>query len=70
MSDYERLKQFIENSGYEIKTSLDNLIVMCFVHYDSYLEEHDSYANLDLDYVDDCIVFIGDNGLDGFDYYC
>lgn len=70
MSDYEKLKQFITNSGYDVKTNLDNLIIMCFLHYDSYIEEHNSYTDADLDYIDDCIVFIRDNGLDSFDYYC
>lgn len=70
MSDYEKLKQFIENSGYEVKTDIDNLITMCFVHYDSYIEEQDVYVDEDLDYIDDCIIFIKENGLENFDYYC
>ena len=70
MSDYEKLKQFIEFSGYKVQTDIDNLITMCFIHYDSYIEEQGSYADAGLEYIDDCIEFIKENGLDNFDYYC
>lgn len=70
MSDYERMKQFIENSGYETRTDLDNLIVHCFLHYDGYIEEEGKYCkDLNLEYVEDCIEFVKEIGLQEFDYY-
>ena len=74
MNDYELLRQWIEirvKRGYVIKTDIDNLVLMCFAYYDSYIEEFDSYSgDSDKEYIEDCIMFLDENNLCEFDYYC
>lgn len=71
MNDYEKLKQYIKLSGYKIKTDIDNLIEMCFMHYNCHIEdEGKDIEKLGLIYIDGCIEFVKDSGLYTFDYYC
>ncbi len=71
MNDYETLKQFIKKSNYKVKTDIDNLVEICFAHYDGYVESEEKYdKDSNLEYVDDCILFVKENGICEFDYYC
>ena len=73
MSDYDILKEYILASGYKIQTDIDNIIWMCFAHYENELEDNETgkfIPELNLDYAQDCIEFVKQTGLRDFDYYC
>lgn len=73
--DYDKLCNAIRNDGYDPKTDMENLITMCFLHFDNCLEfENDcakDYLKMYDDYGDACVEFIKeDGGWEEFDYYC
>lgn len=37
--DYDYVAAWIRSAGYEIKTTMENLVTMIFLHYDGALEE-------------------------------
>lgn len=70
MSDYEVLEQWIKEKDYKVETELDNLIYMCFAHYEAHLQDAPNWAE-NLEYMDGCKEFINARGgLKEFDYYC
>lgn len=72
---YDTLCNAIRNDGYVPKTDMENLISMCFAHFDSCLECDDELANEvmkshDSNYAEACIEWCSADGWSEFDYYC
>lgn len=74
--DCDKLCNAIREDGYEPETDMENLITICFLHFDSWVEDNKnneelmndlakrSYSENVQDYVMD------EGGWDQFDYYC
>lgn len=63
MCDYDRMAIWIRKTGYQIKTTMENLITMIF---DYYLEFTDYDKEFD---IEDCKQYVMDSGgLAEFDY--
>lgn len=64
--DYDHMAVWIRKSGYTIKTNMENLITMIFLHFDGELEETDAEFS-----IEGCKRFVEESGgLAEFDYYC
>lgn len=62
--DYDIMAVWIRKSGYEIKTTIENLITMIFAHYEGYREE----ANEEFTF-SGCQEYVMESGgLSEFDY--
>lgn len=78
--DYDYMANWIRSTGYEIKTTMVNLIDMIFDFYENEEFENGSYFVIKdtRPYPDNLMVFIPDieayveasGGLSEFDYYC
>ena len=64
--DYDHMAVWIRKSGYEVKTNMENLITIIFLHYEGELEETgDEFS------IEGCKQFVEESGgLAEFDYYC
>lgn len=70
--DYDYMAVFIREQGYEPKTTMENLINMIFLHYESALED-ERYYNDEEEYefnIENCKVYAIETGFNEFDYYC
>lgn len=64
LCDYDRMAIWIREVGYQIKTDMENLITMIFLHYDSECAEYDKEFD-----IDDCKNYVIDSGgFTEFDY--
>lgn len=64
--DYDHMAYWIRKLGYEIKTTIENLITMIFLHF--YCELDDCGKPFT---IDGCKQYVEDSGgLKEFDYYC
>lgn len=62
--DCDRVAAWIIREGYEVQTTMENLIDMIFAHYEGECEEQDKEFS-----VDDCIKFVeASGGIREFDY--
>lgn len=77
--DYDYIANWIIGLGYNVKTSIENLTMMVFAHYDNYLEDNDVKFYTDrtesendiMISVEDVACFVEESGgLCEFDYYC
>ena len=71
--DYDYMAAWIREQKYEPKTSMENLITMIFLFYDSEVEEESSdyntkNGNFDGTYIEAVQAYAYDNGLCEFDY--
>ena len=63
-TDYDDMTVWIRSQGYEPKTSMDNLIVMIFLHYGGECEELNKEFN-----IKDCMEYVrASGGIEMFDY--
>lgn len=61
---YDYMAVWIREKGYNPKTSMENLIDMIFLHYESECEEEDKEFN-----IEDCIEYVmASGGIEMFDY--
>ena len=65
--DCDRIAQWIIDSGYKVKTTIENLVHMILLHFDS----PDNYEEYGEEFtVDGCKQYVEDSGgLREFDYY-
>ena len=64
--DYDHMAVWIRKNGYEIKTNMENLITIIFLHFDGELEETNAEFT-----IEGCKRFVEESGgLAVFDYYC
>ena len=77
--DMDYMAAWIRSTGYEPKTSIENLILMVFAYYESCLEETNRMFYTDITEsenewmvsIKDISCYVKDNGgLEEFDYYC
>lgn len=79
--DMDYMANWIRSIGYEPKTSMENLILMVFAHYESCLEEEGRTFYTDITKsengdgwmvsIEDVSCYVKDNGgLEEFDYEC
>ena len=67
--DYDHMAVWIRESGYQVKTNMENLITMIFAHFDSYNEDCEEYGEYFT--IEGCKQYVEDSGgLKEFDYYC
>ena len=65
---YDYMANAIRKTGYEIKTSMENLIDMIFLHADSDVENS---VEIDMENSYDIMEWVNECGvLKEFDYYC
>ena len=65
--DCDRIAQWIMDSGYKIKTTIENLVQMILLHFDS-PDNHEEYGEEFT--IDGCKQYVEDSGgLREFDYY-
>lgn len=68
MCDCDRLAKRIMESGYEIKTTMQNLVEMIFAHFDNPDVESEGYDRQD---INECFRYVEESGgWSEFDYYC
>lgn len=77
--DCDYIAAWIEEVGYEPKTSVGNLVKMILIYYDEYLYDSDNKFYTDIDEsengnmisIKDISCFVDEyGGLKEFDYYC
>lgn len=79
--DYDYVAAWIKGTGYEPKTTIENLVEMVVAHYDLELEDSNRTFYTDIKEsenqngwmisIKDVSCFVEDNGgLEEFDYYC
>ena len=66
MCDYDEMAIFIRQSGYEVKTNMENLINIIFAHFENEMEETDDLY-FSIDNVKEFIIASG--GIKEFDYF-
>ena len=65
--DYDYMAVWIRNKGYDIKTTMENLITMIFSHFECEMEnKKDLYFS-----IENCQEYVeSSGGLQEFDYEC
>ena len=64
MCDYDRMAIWIRETGYQIKTSMENIITVILLYYDSECIENDKEFD-----IEDCKHYVRDSGgFAEFDY--
>lgn len=71
--DYDYMAAWIREQGYKPKTSMENLITIILLQYESEIEDGESSydtenGNFDGTYIEAVQVYVQDNGLAEFDY--
>lgn len=74
---FDYLSNAIISSGYQIKTTLENLMIMISLHYECYMEDRDECvdsmeAHIDSieEWVADTLLYVGEcGGFREFDYW-
>lgn len=71
--DYDYMAAWIRGQNYEPKTSMENLITMIFLHYESEIEDDTSdynteNGNFDGTYIEAVQAYVSDNGISEFDF--
>lgn len=67
--DYDYMAAWIRETGYKVKTSMENLITMIFLYFSDATFE--GYANYPGTFTDKCKAFVMDSGgLQEFDFEC
>ena len=67
--DYDRMAVWIRETGYEVKTTMENLITMIFLYFDD--SEQEEYDHLPGTFIDKCKAYVMDSGgLELFDFEC
>ena len=69
---YDYIAVWIRDNGYEPKTTMENLITMIFLHYESALESEEFYGKENYEFNIDCCkeYVLMSGGFKEFDYYC
>ena len=71
--DYDHMAVWIRKSGYEVKTNMENLITIIFLHYEGelYDGEWEEGETDKVFTIEGCKRFVEESGgLAEFDYYC
>ena len=68
--DYDRMAAWIRETGYEVKTTMENLITMIFLYFCN-PETQEEYDYLEGTFTDKCKAYVMDSGgLSEFDFEC
>lgn len=65
--DYDHMAVWIRETGYQIKTTMENLITIIFLHFDSEIEDNNDYG---MEFsIEGCKQYVENSGgLKEFDY--
>lgn len=64
----DKIADYITESGYKIKTTIENIVYMIEAYWETELEDSETEYQ---DTIEECITFVEESGgIKEFDYYC